>query len=192
MDFRPLDNRHGSNIYLVGFSGSGKSTVAPLVATRLGMTFVEMDTELVTKAGQGIPTIFATCGEDYFRNLETDLLGKIATNSGQVVATGGGIIVRCRNIKLMRDNGLVVHLQTSTSDLLRRLKLSIASNPRPLLGNDLNKENLHALIAERAPLYARAHVTVDTSGKTVATVAKEIVDSWSALRHIPANCDNHR
>ena len=171
-----------SKIYLTGFMGSGKSTVGPLVAQRLGWRFLDLDDVIVEQAGQPIPAIFEEGGEAEFRRRETDALREVAKmSSGAVVATGGGTLTQAENMERARNSGFVVYLQAPVDVLAGRLRGTAAE--RPLLqgegGNALTGpaliQHIESLLAERRPCYEQAHGTVPTAANTPAETAAEVV-----------------
>lgn len=132
------------NIVLVGMPGCGKSTLGKLLAAEMGRRFVDLDEEIVKRAGRPIPEIFATDGEEHFRKLETEAVADICRESGLVIATGGGVVTRERNLPLLSQNGRVVFLDIPPAGL--------STEGRPLS----QKRSPEALYAERLPLYRKA------------------------------------
>ncbi len=175
------DAKSRRNIYLTGFSGTGKSHSGRLAARSLGMEFVDTD-ELVEKAAKKpIPEIFSGEGEAQFRALESAVLADVATEGGKVVSTGGGVPVLPANRELMSRTGLVVRLKATPESIQARLTRAIGTSGRavrPLLGGDAPVEKVRALLEEREAAYASADVTVDTEGKTPGDVAREVVLAW--------------
>ncbi|SMF57241.1 shikimate kinase [Paenibacillus barengoltzii] len=162
------------NIVLIGMMGTGKSTVGSLLAAATGKTFVDLDQRIVREAGRSIPDIFAAEGEAYFRDLESAALRNTLQEQGIVLATGGGAVLREANRLAMRGGGLVVALQATADEILAR----VGEDPnRPLLAGGA-KERITALLEERKELYAFAHLTVDTSGKSAEQVAAEILTHY--------------
>ena len=109
------------NIFITGFSGTGKTTVSREVARRIGWRFVDVDDEIVAHAGKPIEAIFDEHGEEHFRRLEGERLGTIAESKRQIVSTGGGIIMDDRNRQVMTGNGIVVCLEARPGTILDRL-----------------------------------------------------------------------
>ena len=136
-------------IVLAGMPASGKTTVGKLLSERLCRPFIDLDAEIVKYAGRSIPEIFAEGGESLFRNIETEVVRKISPISGAVIATGGGVVTRARNLPLMSQNGRVLFLDTPPDSL-------------PTAGRPLSQTKTPAVLyAERLPLYrAAADITV--------------------------------
>lgn len=138
------------NLYLVGMPGAGKSTIGKAIARILGLTFCDADEELVRLTGVSIATIFELEGEAGFRVRETQALKGIAAQSGLVVATGGGVILREANRALLQASGTVVYLQTGLADLRARTR---RDTKRPLLQNADPERTLETMLETREPLY---------------------------------------
>lgn len=159
------------NIILIGFMGTGKSTVGQALAAALDWTFVDMDERIVEKAGQSIPEIFATHGEAYFRDLESDVLHELAGGAKQVIATGGGAVLRPANREVMLKGGLVVNLKADAETIIHRVK---GDANRPLLAGDV-EERVRKLLQERRGMYDYAHLAIDTSSMQVDEIVKTIL-----------------
>jgi len=175
------------NIFLTGLSGSGKSTVGRILAERLGKPLFDIDTLIEKECGTRIPAIFAHHGEDYFRTCESRILAKIAqTENAAVIATGGGIVTRPKNLALMRQQGTCVYLSVEPATALERLNLQRTSSAaeagsnespeiRPLLAGPNPLKALQDLLRERLKRYEDAHYTCSTEGKSAERVAQEII-----------------
>jgi shikimate kinase len=175
---------HG--IYLIGFSGTGKTTVAGLVAERLGWPAHDLDRMIVAAAGMDIPTIFIREGELGFRDRETLVLREVAAQGPFVAATGGGLPLREENRQIMASSGWVVTLEGRPETLHARLERQQQSaDPeavRPLLAAAVATfDNLRELKAHRQPIYALADWTVHTDRLSPVQVADEVVRAVKIL-----------
>lgn len=159
------------NIYLVGFMGSGKSTVGRLLAEKLNMRFVDIDKEVEKSKGMSIREIFQNFGEDYFRNLEKEKLREFLRQSGFIVSTGGGLGADIDIMNLMREDGKVIWIRADIQTILDRCK---DDTERPLL--KLPKDKLLELFKKREKVYSLAHITVDSDKKTPIQIIQEIVE----------------
>lgn len=161
------------NIYLIGFMGSGKSTVARCFSREYGMTLVEMDQRIEEEEGRSISRIFEESGEEYFRGLETKLLRRLGEGKGQVVSCGGGAAMREENVREMRRGGRIVYLRTRPETIYDRVR---SSHNRPLLEGNMNVGYIGSLMEKRRPRYeAAAQITVDTDGKSISGICGEIL-----------------
>jgi len=163
------------NLILTGFMGTGKSTVGPMLARRLGMRFVDMDPTIEARAGMTIAAIFETRGEAIFRQMETALCRELAARGGQVIATGGGALLNPVNRAVLGANGLIVCLTADVDALVARLE---SVTDRPLLAGGDRAARMRALLEARARAYAALPAHVDTTGLTPETVTDNIVAMW--------------
>src|SRR5215813_1761679 len=145
------------SVVLVGMMGAGKSSIGRRLATRLGIPFVDADTEIESAAGMTITEIFESKGEPYFRAGEARVIARLLENGPQVLATGGGAFMSVDTRALVRDRGVSVWLKAEPELLLRRIK---RRNDRPLLKTEDPAARLKQLIEERYPIYAESEVTV--------------------------------
>jgi shikimate kinase len=168
------------NIILIGYMGCGKSIVGDLLSQRLSYQFRDTDRMIEQTARDTINHIFAIRGEEYFRNLETELLKDLLPEINQVVlSTGGGLPLREQNSKLLKEMGYVVYLKASKETTLRRLA---GDNTRPLLqGEDVEKK-IESMLSYRIPFYEKAAhkyvVTDDKSPEEIATLIMEAYMKW--------------
>lgn len=175
-----MDQRMKHNIILIGFMGSGKTSVGERLANRLSYRFRDTDKVLEQKAGDTINHIFAVHGEEYFRNMETDLLKELLPSMEQtVLSTGGGLPLREQNSKLLKEIGYVVYLKATKQTTLKRLK---GDKTRPLLqGEDLEQKVEH-MLGLRTPVYERAaHKVIATDDKKVDEIVNLIMESYMKL-----------
>jgi 3-dehydroquinate synthase len=170
-------------IILTGFSGTGKTEVARLVAARLGWHAVDTDELIVQRAGNPIPHIFAQDGEPHFRRLERDILAEACQRPRTVIGVGGGANVSAENRRIMADGGFVVCLEARPEAILQRLRPQFKREPdaRPLLAGPDSLARIRQLKALRAPFYALADYTVHTDGLSPEQVANEVVRAWRQL-----------
>lgn len=158
---------------LIGFMGSGKSTIAKELAIKLDLKVVDMDNEIEREEGCSIKDIFAEEGETYFRDLETSYLERMQGRNNKVISTGGGIILREENRALLGRIGTVVFLQADVAHIMNNVK---NDTKRPLLQEDDVEAKITGMLEEREPMYlGAANVIIQTSGKTVQNIVEEIV-----------------
>ena len=169
----------GPNIYLTGFSGSGKTTVGKQVAAMTGWTYRDTDDEIVAATGRAIEDIFREDGEAAFRKLERSVLESVSQGERQVVSTGGGIVLDEGTRRTMDATGIIVCLEARADTIYRRLSGPDETHDeqvvRPLLQDSDPLRRIISLKAERQPLYALAHWTVHTDELSVTEVASEVV-----------------
>ena len=172
--------RRPSRIVLTGFSGTGKSAVAALVAQRLGWELVDTDSLVEGAAGRPIADIFARDGEARFRELEADAVRQCCARERTVVSTGGGATLRPDSRGLLADGGFVVCLEARPETILQRLREGAPGEAldRPLLAGPDPLARIRELKAARQPVYALADHTVHTDGLTPDEVAAEVVRAW--------------
>jgi 3-dehydroquinate synthase len=177
------------NIILIGFSYTGKSSVARMVARRLGWHAVDTDDMVVAKAGRPIADIFATDGEWLFRLLEKAAVSEACARSNLVIATGGGAPADRNNRRVMRNSGVVICLDARPETIYARLRESEtrnpSRNPRPLLADPDPLAAIQRLKATRQEFYGEAHATVSTDGKALQQVADEVVRAYQSLTQRP-------
>lgn len=161
------------NIMLIGFMGTGKSTIADKLKEKLQVEQIEMDVLIAKEAGMSIPEIFETYGEDHFRDLETAMLRKFQEKKPVVVSCGGGVVLREENIEIMKGQGRIVLLTASPQTIYERVK---NSTDRPVLNGNMNVEYISSLMEKRRARYeAAADITVATDKKTVEEICQEIL-----------------
>jgi shikimate kinase len=151
---------NGTNIFLVGMMGAGKSTIGKLLAPKLNYNFLDTDTLIEKCAGKSIPEIFAQEGEEKFRDLEQQILSQVSAHTRLVIATGGGIVMRSLNWSHLHD-GIVVWIDVPVEILYDRLSQS--SEPRPLLQTVDPLQRLHDLDDQRRDRYAQADIFIVVS-----------------------------
>lgn len=167
------NNTKEKNIFLIGFMGSGKSTIAKLLSKETSRELVEMDETIEAEENMTINEIFEKYGETYFRDLESQLIERIAQKGGAVVSCGGGAVLREENISNMKKNGLVVYLSATPQTIYERVR---HSTNRPLLNGNMNVEYIQELMEKRLPMYENVtDVVVDVNKKEKTEILEEIV-----------------
>lgn len=160
------------NIILVGFMGTGKTAVGKALAERLGMKFVDMDDMIEEHEGMKISEIFEKKGEPYFRRAEKAVAKDISSQSGLVVAAGGGAVIDEENIKNFKSSGIIFCLVATPERIFERTKRHIH---RPLLNVSDPKEKISELLAKRARYYARADYRIDTTDLSIDAAVDKIM-----------------
>jgi shikimate kinase len=165
------------NIVLIGFMGSGKSTVGRELHQRLGYPLVDMDQVIEQRVGKPVTAIFAEEGEEAFRDMETKLLEEMNDPDAprRIISTGGGVVGREMNRELLRHLGYVVWLHAPIAVILDR---TARNRDRPLLNTDDPATRIAALMEVRKPLYQKsAHLKVETAGLDCGELATGILES---------------
>lgn len=166
------------NIYLIGFMGTGKTTIAKALADKLPYYICDTDELIVKICGKSISDIFADEGEEYFRNQETLLLKQLAKEKGLIISCGGGMALREENVKYMKEGGSVVLLSATPETVLKRAG---GDAGRPLLRDKKTPEEVAELMNKRLPYYeAAGDFVVDTDERDPKDIAAEII-SWLAM-----------
>lgn len=169
-----LERNKKQNIVLIGFMGTGKSTVSDYLSNKFAMEIVEMDQVIAKREQMSIPDIFAAHGEEYFRDLETRLLVELQSQKNTVISCGGGVALRERNVAEMKKNGCVVLLTASPKTVYERVK---DSDDRPVLSGRKNIKGISELMEQRREKYeAAADIVINTDNKTVIQVCEELVN----------------
>ena len=162
------------NIFLIGFMGCGKSTVAECLTKKYGMETIEMDQIIVEREKMSVSDIFASKGEPYFRDLETSILVEIQGQENKVVSCGGGVALRDRNVLEMKKNGIIVFLTARPETILERVK---DDEQRPLLRGYKNIGVIQNMLEQRRTKYEKAaDMMIQTDDKDVEAICKEILD----------------
>ena len=168
------------NIVLIGFLGTGKSTIARELAKTRQMNIVEMDEEIVRRRGKSIADIFKEEGEEYFRDLETALLKELQTKENQVISCGGGAVLREENVRVMKKNGCVVLLTALPQTIYERVK---NNTDRPILQGNMNVEYIASLMEKRREKYEKtADIVIATDGKNVSQICEEMLQKLAESR----------
>lgn len=151
------------NIVLTGFMGTGKTEVGKELSRLLGIKMIDIDSEIEKAEGITINEIFKRYGESKFRDIETEMIKKISTENNLIISTGGGAVLREENIKMLKENGVIVCLFATPETIFERTK---DNSDRPLLKVDNPLCKIKELLEYRLPFYKKADIIIDTEGKT--------------------------
>ena len=165
------------NLFFIGYRCTGKTTIAKSVSEKMGWTFVDADVMLMEKRGENITRIVSNGGWALFRKLEKETLKTICSRDGQVVATGGGVVLDDENIEIMKMGGPVIWLRATAETVFRRMQSDIQTETlRPALTERDLMDEITQTLEEREPLYQKAMSwSVDTDGKGIMDVINEIL-----------------
>lgn len=167
------------NIVLIGFMGSGKSLVGKIVAKRLNLKFLDIDSIIEKTTGMKISEIFARFGEKRFRDLESEVVKLLSSKEGAVISTGGGVVVRQKNMETLKKTGIIFWLKASEETIYERVK---DCKDRPLLQVENPLQRIRELLKKRTPLYERADFTIDTDGVSPEEVAEKIINQYERVK----------
>lgn len=160
------------NIVIIGFMGTGKTTVGRRLARRLKRKFIDTDLEIEKITGKSITQIFARDGATRFRSEEALLVKKLALRERLVISTGGGLVLNPENIRLLQENGIIVALTASPEVIYDRVR---RNKNRPLLFNTNLKEKIRELLVERKGAYDVAELSVDTGACSIDGTVAQII-----------------
>lgn len=167
------------NIILTGFMGTGKTAVGKELSRLLNMRLVDVDSEIEQNRKMKISDIFKNFGEPYFRDVETEMIRKLARTKNTVISTGGGAVLRAENMEVLRETGVIFCLCADPETIISRTR---DSNDRPLLNVEDPLAKINELLTARMPFYEKAGIVIDTNGKTPLEVAEEIADIFRCGR----------
>jgi shikimate kinase len=175
---------HPERILLIGYRGTGKTTVGRLLACELGWAFADCDDLVESAAGKSVADIFAEEGETGFRDREAAALGELCGRGRLVIATGGGAVLRAENRELLRSAGFTAWLSARPETIWSRLETDpITAHRRPNLTAAGGVEEVRKLLADREPLYqAVADFAVDADVASPESVAATILKAWPGSR----------
>ena len=169
----------GNNIVLIGFMGTGKTSLGKAAARKLKIPFLDTDDLIVEKEGMTINEIFATKGEAYFRSLETQIIKELQElEGGHVIAAGGGLPLREENRPLLKKLGQVIYIRTSPQILAKRLE---SDTKRPVLkqGEGTILEKVKRILGEREPKYVdAADIIIENDGRSFFNTAKKLINIY--------------
>lgn len=170
-----------TNIILIGFMGSGKTTVGKILAKNLGYAFVDSDDEIEKQEKQSISDLFKTQGEAYFRQIEHEMMQKLAKGQSQVIATGGGMIGKEENISCLKKTGTIIYLQASPECIYKNLE---GDHSRPLLQVEDRKQVIKDLLAQRENAYSKAaDIRISVDDYEASDIAIQIEEHLQKRNH---------
>ena len=166
------------NISLIGFMGSGKTTIGKMLANRIDYPFFDLDRIIELSEVKTINEIFKSSGEAYFREIESKVIKKVYSNTECIFACGGGVVLRRENMMIIRENSIVVYLEISTREAQYRLK---KTSDRPLIESGNRSKKIIDLFEDRSHLYKKyADITIhnegSSAGSTITDILKKIKD----------------
>lgn len=169
-----MNKMNKSNIVLIGFMGSGKSTIGKALAQRLNYSFIDSDVLIEDRIKMPISDYFKRYGEEKFRILEEEIISQIALTSEAVIATGGGVVKNPNNISNLKNNGTIFYLKGSPEHIFENVKYDTT---RPLLNTGNKLETIKSLLKERSPLYESASdMIIDIDHKSIEEIVVSILD----------------
>lgn len=161
------------NIVLIGFMGTGKTTIATQVARELKMKYVSTDDLIEKREKRTINEIFTANGEERFRDIESDIVRSISSMEGLVIDTGGGVVIRDENLSALKSGGIVITLTADEETIMSRTK---KYKHRPLLNVEDPKTKIRALMTKRASMYAKADHIIDTGKLTIKQAVAKVME----------------
>ncbi|MDD5140819.1 MAG: shikimate kinase [Verrucomicrobiales bacterium] len=167
--------RHLVNIALIGFMGTGKTSVGRLVAEQLHYDYLDTDEMIQASTGRSITDIFTKDGEPAFRALEQKVVEELASRTNTVISTGGGLPVNPENLASLKTHALVVCLWSSPEKIWERVR---HQSHRPLLHDENPQAKIRELLAARGPFYKQADVLLNTDVRSVREVAQQVIHQF--------------
>ena len=171
-----------SNIVLIGFMGTGKTSVGQRISEKLQMPMVDTDTIVETDNQMIIGEIFDRYGEDYFRNLENAAVHKASKYTNHIISTGGGVVLRIENLNLLQENGLLFCLRATPEEIFKRIK---DESHRPLLKDPNPPNKIRRLLQKRQAQYQRIEHQIETTDLSIEEVTNQIIGIYQSARSSP-------
>ena len=175
-----LSQRTYANIALVGFMGTGKSTVGRIVAAQLGYTFLDCDAEIEARAGLAIAAIFTRFGEPAFRDMERQLTAGLESRAKTVIATGGGLVVDPLNLASLRKHAFIACLWARPEAIFQRVR---TQTNRPLLLTPDPQAKIRELLTAREPFYKQADALICSEFRAARDVAAQVIHQYQLQRN---------
>ena len=173
------NTRQINNLALVGFMGTGKSSVGRLVADQLRFSFLDTDELIEIRAGKSIRDIFAQEGEVAFREYERSMVAELSARKNTVIATGGGLAANEENLASLKSHALVICLWASPEKIWERVR---NQTHRPLLNEPDPLAKIHQLLIDRQPYYRQADVLLNTAVRSLNEVAQQVIHQFHLMR----------
>jgi shikimate kinase len=170
-----ITDRHIQNIALIGFMGTGKSSVGQIVAQQLHFTFLDTDHVIESRTGKSISDLFAQDGEAAFRELEKKIVAELAARKKTVISTGGGLPVNPDNLASLKTHALTVCLWASAEKIWERVR---SQTHRPLLNEPDPLAKIKKLLEQREPFYRQADVLLNTEMRALKDVAQQVIHQY--------------
>lgn len=170
------------NIVLLGFMGTGKTSVGQRISEKLQMSMVDTDTIVETDNQMIIGKIFDRYGEDYFRNLENAAVRKASKYTNHVISTGGGVVLRTENLNLLQENGLLFCLKATPEEIFERIK---DDSHRPLLKGPNPPNKIRQLLQTRQVQYQRIEHQIETTNSSIEEVTNQIIGIYQSASSPP-------
>lgn len=161
------------NIVLIGFMGSGKTTIGKALASILNMKFIDTDELIENQQGITIKDIFAEFGELRFRTIETEIIRSLELIDGHVISVGGGAVMKEENFKALKDIGLIIFLDAPIDKIIKNLEGSF----RPLVGNTIDRDKMSELLKSRYSTYRKADIIINTDKLNIQETIEAILKS---------------
>ncbi|MGE0267721.1 MAG: shikimate kinase [Candidatus Omnitrophota bacterium] len=160
------------NIVLIGFMGSGKTLVSNELSSIYQKAVYSSDDLIEQKEGMSIKAIFEEKGEEYFRKIESQIVGDLSKKEGIIIDCGGGVVLNPVNMKLLKRNGIVIYLKSSPDSVLKQIRNN--DKKRPLLNVENPLQVIEKMMKERAPKYEQADYTVEVANLTLAEITTKV------------------
>ena len=174
------NNRRIVNIALIGFMGTGKTSVGRLVAEQLHFHYLDTDEMIQAATGKTITEIFSTSGEPAFRELEEKAVAELAGKTQAIISAGGGLPVNPKNLESLKTHALVVCLWASPAKIWERVK---TQSHRPLLHDPDPQKKIRELLAAREPFYKQADILLNTELRSLREVAQQVIHQFRLQSH---------